>query len=119
MDHLILHRPVALALWARLFREAALSWGNHVSCKQLFCESYSYFGGNKRGQVLGRCAMMEIFWVLWMEGNKRVFDDVKGEEVEHLWLRVHFLASLWASTSPIFKEHSVSLILLDWNVVVM
>ena len=61
MDHLLLHRPVALALWSRLFKEAALSWGNPESCEELFCESYSFFGGNKRGVVLKRCAMMAVF----------------------------------------------------------
>lgn len=38
-------------IYSRLFREAALSWGNPESCKELFCESYSFFGGNKRGVV--------------------------------------------------------------------
>lgn len=34
--------------------------------------------------VLGRCDLLAIFWVVWMERNTRVFDDVQGEEVEHL-----------------------------------
>lgn len=94
MDHLLLHCPVALALWSRLFKEAALSWGNPESCEELFCESYSFFGGNKRGVALKRCYDGNLL-VLLMERDRRVFDDVKvkGEEVEHLWGTVHFLAS--------------------------
>lgn len=37
----------------------------------------------------------------------------KGEDVEHLWERVLFLASLWVSTFAEFRECSVSKILLD------
>lgn len=48
-----------------------------------------------------------------------VFDEAKRVEVEHLGERVHFLAPLWASTSPDFKEYSVSLISLAWNAVVL
>lgn len=38
--------------------------------------------------------MMSILWVLWIYRNRRAFDDVKGEEMEHLWERVRILGHL-------------------------
>ncbi|CAL2258663.1 unnamed protein product [Prunus armeniaca] len=61
MDHLLLPCPAASSLWFRLIKEKGLCWSIPVSSNVLLCEKFRFFGGKKRGVVLGRCAMMAIF----------------------------------------------------------
>lgn len=42
-------------------------------CMALLSKRHPTFGGKKKGLVLGRCAMMAIFCVIWVERNKRIF----------------------------------------------
>lgn len=54
---------------------------------------------------------MKFMWgcgvlaVIWMEGNKRIFDDYNGAEVEDLLEKVRFWSALWASVLVKFKDY--------------
>lgn len=39
-----------------------------------------------------------------MKRNKRIFERDRGEEIDHLWDIVCYMASLWASVSPDFSS---------------
>jgi hypothetical protein len=58
-----------------------------------FDKRHKLFGG-KKAMVLGRCVILATFWVNWMERNKMIFEDAREEELENLWDRVRFWASL-------------------------
>jgi hypothetical protein len=62
--------------------------------------------------------MLAVFWVIWLERNKRIFDDFPGLCVEGLWDRVNFWSALWTSVTPLFRNYSLSVLLLDWKAVV-
>lgn len=51
---------------------------------------------------------MLIIQVVYVERNRRVFDDIKAEEVEHPGKKVHFGAYLRASVSSKFRDLPVS-----------
>lgn len=79
--------------------------------RPVLCERYTFFGGMKR---IGFWEIYDGNILDFVDGeNRSGFDDTKGEDVEHLWERVLFLASLWVSTFAEFRECSVSKILLD------
>jgi hypothetical protein len=35
--------------------------------------------------MLGRCAVLGILWVGWMEQNRMILEGASGEDVDHLW----------------------------------
>lgn len=44
--------------------------------------------------------------VIWMERNKRIFEDYSGHVVEELWDKVRFWSSIVASVSSEFRDLS-------------
>ena len=116
-DHLFVHCPVALKLWYYLFKEAGVSWVIPEGCFSLLSEGFVGFGIGNKAKVLWGCCRMAILWVIWLERNRRIFDNFKGVGVEELWERVRFWSSLWASITPEFRDILFSSILLDWRAV--
>lgn len=72
----------------------------YASCSALFGERFNFLGGKKQGEVLGRCARLEVFRVVGVERNRRVFYDVKGDEIEW-WLFNKIVVS--------YKKNSVNM----------
>jgi len=101
-----------------LFKESGGVWVTPRSCYALL--STNFFGGgrSKKEKILWSCRLLAVFWVIWMERNKRIFDDVNGLCVEALWDRVCFWSALWASVTPLFRDYSLSALLLNWEAVV-
>lgn len=65
--------------------------------------------------ALGRCAVLTIFLVVWMERNRRIFEKARDEEVDLLSDKVHFwdsLGHLGLLSLGIIFFHAIS---FDWN----
>jgi hypothetical protein len=77
------------------------------------------FGKCKKAKVLWGCSMLAVIWVLWLERNRRIFEDVRGAGLEELWIRVKYVAALGATVSSEFRDYSISLIMPDWREVVI
>lgn len=87
---------------------------------RLFCWAIDLplLAREERWRSLGLWRVSCEIWVVWMERNKRTFEVYSGKEVELLWERVRFWASLQASSSGEFMNCSLSSILLNWNTTV-
>lgn len=79
-----------------------MGWATPAKYVTLLGERFSFFGGKKKGLDLGKCAIVAVFWVIWMERNRRIFENLGGDDLDILWGRVRFWASLWALISSAF-----------------
>lgn len=71
------HCEVASLLWQKLFRETGY-WEIPEGCHTLFCDHCFGFGKGKKAKDLWRCSVVAVIWDLWMETNRRIFEDYIG-----------------------------------------
>jgi hypothetical protein len=112
-DHVFVQCEVVSQLLERLFLEAGLTWEIPAGSCELLCVRRLSFGRGKKAKVLWGSSLLAVIWVIWMERNRRIFEDYRGVGLEELWLRVKYLAALWFSFSVEFRDYSTSLILID------
>jgi hypothetical protein len=118
-DHVFVQCEVVSQLWERLFLEAGLSWEIPDGICEFLSASRLGFGRGKKAKILWGSSVLAVIWVIWMERNRRIFEDYRGVGLEELWLRVKYLAALWSSFSVEFRDYSTSLILIDWRAAVV
>ncbi|XP_040371882.1 uncharacterized protein LOC112192237 isoform X2 [Rosa chinensis] len=118
-DHVFVHCDVTISLWKKLFREARVDWTNPLQRSELLREKPLAFGKGKKAKTLWGCGVLAVCWVVWLERNRRIFENYGGSEREDMWERVKFWASLWVSISKEFKDYSLSSIILNWQAAVV
>lgn len=87
-NHIFLHCQVASYLQQKLHREARVTWDSSTQISALFVQNLSGFEKGKKAKVLWGCGVLTVFWVLWMDRNRRIFEVYQGVGVEVLWDRV-------------------------------
>ena len=93
-----------------------MDWVPPRSISDMLSINYKGFGLSKRGIVLWQIACIALIWVVSRERNARIFED-KARNSKNLWDSIHFLASLWAFCSKVFKGIPLNVLQLDWLVV--
>ncbi|RVW23293.1 putative ribonuclease H protein [Vitis vinifera] len=112
-DHLFLHCSLSMGLWHILFQLAKMDWVPLRSISDMMFINYKGIGTSKRGIVLWQNACIALIWVVWRERNARIFED-KVRNSENLWDSIHFLVSLWAYCSAVFKGIPLNVLQIDW-----
>lgn len=64
--------------------------------------------------MLWKCTILATLCFL-IERDNRIFGDSREEDVNYLWDRASFLASLWASVSKEFQDTSFFFIHSNWE----
>ena len=93
-----------------------MDWVPPRSIFDMMFINYKGFDISKRGIVLWQNACIALIWVVWWERNAWILED-KVRNSEILWDSIHFLASLWAFCSVVFKDIPLNVLQLDWLVV--
>jgi len=96
-----------------LLSEIGVIWVTPKGCFQLLSTKLTVSGKGKRVRTLWDCLVHAMFWNLWMERNRRIFQEYAGATSEELWDRVKF----WASVTGHFKDYHYSIILRDFSAV--
>ncbi|KAM1060262.1 hypothetical protein TB1_024191 [Malus domestica] len=113
VNHIFLHCPYSIQLWWKLLKEAGARWVTPKGCFKLLSIKFEGLGKGRKAKTLWGSLLMALFWNIWLERNKRVFEDYKGVGVEDLWDRVKHWAALWASVSVEFRDYNFSSIFRD------
>ena len=74
IDHLFLHCPVAMDMWAMVFGLFGMSWAMPQSVVGLLACWQGRFGCHRNGYIwliVPHC----LLWCLWRERNSRCFED--------------------------------------------
>ncbi|KAM7473840.1 hypothetical protein LguiB_021083 [Lonicera macranthoides] len=70
---------------------------------------WQFAGNKKKSKIMWRCCCLALAWCIWQERNTRVFED-KSNEATEIWLKIKLLSSIWASSSSLFVNLSISVI---------
>ncbi|KAL6286480.1 hypothetical protein ACE6H2_010870 [Prunus campanulata] len=112
-DYLFLHCPFSLNLWWSLLNEVKTVWVIPKDCFSLISSQLDALGKGKKALMLWGCLVHSLFWNIWLERNRRIFDDCSGGSVLEVWERVKFGAALWASVTIELRKYSYSYIARD------
>ncbi|KAM1157902.1 hypothetical protein ACFX1X_028768 [Malus domestica] len=113
VNHIFLHCSYSIQLWWKLFQEVKVSWVIPKRCFELLSTNFKALGKWKKSKALWGCLVSAIFWNIWLERNRRIFEDYTGVGAKVLWGRVKYWASFWASVTKEFNNCSLSQILWD------
>ena len=117
-SHLLLHCKVARVLWDLTISWVGVSWVGvswvaSDSIKNHFLASEGFFGGKvkKKKEEVAWVLPHVIFWSIWRERNRRVFEDVETP----IWhLKDFFIKTLFYWEKGKFSSSSLELVgLLD------
>ena len=64
-------------------------------------------------RALWNSMIVALMWTSWMERNDRIFND-KEIQLQDIFEKTKYLASVWASTDKSFRGFPLSLIVNNW-----
>ena len=81
------------------------------STNELLCLGQGLFL-TKKGKVLWKVASIAIFWAIWLERNKRIFEE-QEDNLESTWNRIRLWVAIWLYNYKDFKGIPFSLLVRD------
>ena len=89
-NHILIHCGKTRDLWNLLFSSFGVVWVLSESVRNLLLE-WKMKGPGKKRSVVWKMASICLFWCIWGELNRRIFQE---EEMSDMSLRKLFLRSL-------------------------
>ena len=112
LDHLLLHCEYSKKIWVKaidlfnIIGAISKKWSEFVIVK------WSFKGKRSMKRRMWRLALLAIGWQIWLERNKRIFED-KSRSVDDLWGVIKFHMGLWARASGVIDRSECFLLDLD------
>lgn len=82
-----------------------------ILCMWLF---NGFWVGSLQKLVLWKCSVLAALWVIWLETNRRIFEDSE-KDIIFLWESVWLIPSLRAQLLKEFQDSSFFFIHLNWE----
>ncbi|OVA10833.1 Reverse transcriptase zinc-binding domain [Macleaya cordata] len=96
--HLLLHCSFTQRIWDEILPRFGWCWACPGSVISL-AHSWSSHGFSKTGKLLWQFVPASIFWVIWLERNRRIFDNKSKDPIAlshevksliHFWVSSHY-----------------------------
>ena len=111
VDHLLIHCSKARILWELLLAIFGVSWVFPLFVKDTLLSWKGSFVGKRRKKAW-MIAPLCIFWTIWWEKNRLVFEDVN---ISVNRMKYTFICNLWSSVNLYSVERLRSLVdFLTW-----
>ncbi|OVA14077.1 Reverse transcriptase zinc-binding domain [Macleaya cordata] len=115
-NHIMLHCSFSYLVWGYFIKAYGLNWVSEGSMVQhLFAWKTSR--GKGRGKRVWRILNYAILWALWVERNKRVFDDRESSVLEVV-NNVKSLVFLWCTKEKTFEGYRFDDLVIRWDTVI-
>ncbi|PON86642.1 hypothetical protein TorRG33x02_175780 [Trema orientale] len=95
--------------------EFGVYWVWPKDCQNVLLHASGINSKKERRKKLWNVAVIAIFRSIWIERNKRIFDDAK-EDLNSIWEKVKYLVALWVYDTRFFKDLSFSDLCRDWSI---
>lgn len=101
LNHVFLLCNFASSLWNLVLQELEVSWAMPKTISDCFLSLFSPTLG-KKGKVLWRMIVHAVCWSLWLERNRRIFED-KEECLDKIWSKLKFAIAWWIFNHKMFR----------------
>ena len=80
MDHLLIHCPVATALWSWILGVFGIAWVLPHSVSKLLFGWWNALGHHSSD--IWNLVLLCLMWTVWKERNSRIFEDVSSTDIQ-------------------------------------
>lgn len=112
INHLFLHCPFASEVWSRFLKEISLAWVSLVELSTLI-SSWHIWGCPIRGKTLWKLTCPAVCWEIWLERNRRAFED-HAEPALNVYLKAKDFACLWGLNCGLEDDYSAASMKRNW-----
>ncbi|KAM7480816.1 hypothetical protein LguiB_005399 [Lonicera macranthoides] len=109
IDHILLHCNFTGYMWNKVGEVFGSIGAKPSSWRDFLSMEWQFVGNKKKSKLMWRCCCLALAWCIWQERNTRVFED-KSNEAAEIWLKIKLLSSIWATSSSLFVNLSISVI---------
>ena len=91
LEHILIHYPSIWSQWIDLLNAFGVYWASPYLVKDLL-HNWLHFSVRKKDKAIWRVAPLILFWAIWKERNRIIFEDATFSTLR---LKISFIRSLY------------------------